>query len=206
MAVLEAKNPIKKTKSKRWSKQRQNIISCAVKLFWQKGYDGTSVQDISDAAKVNKATIYYYFENKSVLLYEISMQITEQLTNQAQEIINSNLPPEKKFENLIKNQVIWALTHPHNTSTTLLEKRNLPPKLLNVIIAKRTYYENFARSLLEELLPEKKAQVISPKIASLFIFGLIFSLTQWFKQSGELSAEEIASKVYLFITEGLGIH
>jgi AcrR family transcriptional regulator len=190
MAVLEAKNPIKKTKSKRWSKQRLNIISCAVKLFWQKGYDGTSVQDISDAAKVNKATIYYYFENKSVLLYEISMQITEQLTNQAQEIINSNLPPEKKFESIIKNQVIW----------------NLPPKLLNIIIAKRTYYENIARSLLEELIPEKKAQVISPKIASLFIFGLIFSLTQWFKQSGELSAEEIASKVYLFITEGLSIH
>jgi hypothetical protein len=74
--------------------------------------------------------------------------------------------------------VIWALTHPHNTSTTLLERRNLPPKLLNVIIAKRTHYENIARDLLEELLPEEKAQVINPKIASLFIFGLIFPLTQ----------------------------
>jgi AcrR family transcriptional regulator len=206
MAVLEAKNLIKKTKSKRWSKQRQNIISCAGKLFWQKGYDGTSVQDISDAAKVNKAAIYYYFENKSVLLYEISLQITEQLTNQAQEIINSNLPPEKKFEKLIKNQVIWALTHLYNTSTALLERRNLPPKLLNVIIAKRSQYENIARDLLAELLPEEKAQIISPKIASIFIFGLIFSLTQWFKQSGEFSAEEIASKVYLFIIDGIGLH
>jgi len=206
MAVLEAKNLIKKTKSKRWSKQRQNIISCAGKLFWQKGYDGTSVQDISDAAKVNKAAIYYYFENKSVLLYEISMQITEQLTNQAQEIINSNLPPEKKFEKLIKNQVIWALTHLYNTSTALLERRSLPPKLLNVIIAKRSQYENIARDLLEKLLPEEKAQIISPKIASIFIFGLIFSLTQWFKQSGEFSAEEIASKVYLFIIDGIGLH
>ncbi len=206
MTVLEAKNLIKKTKSKRWSKQRQNIISCAGKLFWQKGYDGTSVQDISDAAKVNKAAIYYYFENKSVLLYEISMQITEQLTNQAQEIINSNLPPEKKFEKLIKNQVIWALTHLYNTSTALLERRSLPPKLLNVIIAKRSQHENIARDLLEKLLPEEKAQIISPKIASIFIFGLIFSLTQWFKQSGEFSAEEIASKVYLFIIDGIGLH
>jgi TetR/AcrR family transcriptional regulator, cholesterol catabolism regulator len=206
MAISEAKSLIKKPKSKRWSKQRQNIISCAVKLFWQKGYDGTSVQDISDAAKVNKAAIYYYFENKSVLLYEISLQITEQLTNQAQEIINSNLSPEKKFEKLVKNQVIWALTHLYNTSAVLLERRNLPPKLLNVIIAKRSQYENIARDLLGELLPEEKAQIISPKIASLFIFGLIFSLTQWFKQSGEFSAEEIASKVYLFISDGLGLH
>lgn len=201
-AIKQTKN----TKNKRWDKQRQNIMSSAVKLFWQKGYDGTSVQDISDAAKVNKATIYYYFENKSVLLFEISMQITEQLTNQAQEIVNADLPSEKKFEMLIKNQVTWALNHPHNTSADLLGRRSLPPKLLKMIIAKRSDYENIARDLLKVIIPKEKAKVISPKIASLFIFGLIFSTTQWFKQRGEFSAEDIASMVYLFIMDGLGIH
>ena len=203
---MAKKKVVKETKSKRWDKQRQSIMSSAVKLFWQKGYDGTSVQDISDAAKVNKATIYYYFENKSVLLYEISMQITEQLTIQAHEIIHSDLPPEKKFEKFIKNQVIWALNHPHNTSADLLGRKSLPTRLLKMIIAKRSRYENIARDLLKEIIPKEKAKVISPKIASLFIFGLIFSLTQWFKQRGELSAEEIATKVYLFIIDGLGIH
>jgi AcrR family transcriptional regulator len=206
MTISEVKKGLKKTNSKRWSKQRQNIISSAVKLFWQKGYEGTSVQDISEAAKVNKATIYYYFENKSVLLYEISLQIINQLADQAQTIVNSGLSPEKKFEKIIKNQVTWALTHPHNTSTALLERRNLPPKLLQVIISKRTNYEDFVRDLLEELIPKEKAQTISPKIASLFIFGLIFSLTNWFKHSGEFTVEEIAEKVYLFILDGLSIH
>jgi len=81
MSISVVKNITEKTNSKRWCEQRQNIISAAVKLFWQKGYDGTSVQDIYDAAKVNKATIYYYFENKAVLLYEISLHIINQLTD-----------------------------------------------------------------------------------------------------------------------------
>lgn len=43
------------------------IIKAAVKLFAQKGYYGCSMQDIADAVKLTKATLYFYFRSKEEL-------------------------------------------------------------------------------------------------------------------------------------------
>jgi AcrR family transcriptional regulator len=46
---------------------RQKILNAALKQFARRGYDGASVQEIVDAAKVTKPTLYYYFANKAAL-------------------------------------------------------------------------------------------------------------------------------------------
>lgn len=43
---------------------RERILRAAEKLFAEKGYAATSVQEITVAAAVNKALLYYYFEDK----------------------------------------------------------------------------------------------------------------------------------------------
>ncbi|WP_462411301.1 forespore capture DNA-binding protein RefZ [Neobacillus sp. Marseille-QA0830] len=47
---------------------REAIMHAAILLFNSKGYSGTSIRDIASAAKVNTASIAYYFENKAGLL------------------------------------------------------------------------------------------------------------------------------------------
>lgn len=47
---------------------RENILNCAEHLFYQKGYDAVSVQEITDAAGITKPTLYYYFKSKAGLL------------------------------------------------------------------------------------------------------------------------------------------
>ena len=46
---------------------RQKILDAALELFANRGYAGTSVQNIVDAARVTKPVLYYYFRNKSDL-------------------------------------------------------------------------------------------------------------------------------------------
>ncbi|WP_042459731.1 forespore capture DNA-binding protein RefZ [Neobacillus dielmonensis] len=47
---------------------KEAIMQAAILLFNSKGYSGTSIRDIANAAKVNTASIAYYFENKAGLL------------------------------------------------------------------------------------------------------------------------------------------
>ena len=49
------------------SDTRQQVLRAALKRFADCGYEGTSVQDIVEAAKVTKPTLYYYFGNKAEL-------------------------------------------------------------------------------------------------------------------------------------------
>src|SRR5262245_12562056 len=46
---------------------RRQILGAALKQFADAGYAGTSVQDIVNAARVTKPTLYYYFQNKAGL-------------------------------------------------------------------------------------------------------------------------------------------
>ncbi|MEM8726110.1 MAG: helix-turn-helix domain-containing protein, partial [Pseudomonadota bacterium] len=43
---------------------RAHIVSVASGLFWRRNFHGVSVDQIADAAEVNKATVYRYFADK----------------------------------------------------------------------------------------------------------------------------------------------
>jgi AcrR family transcriptional regulator len=47
---------------------KELIVEAAVSLFNSKGFNGTSIRDIAEKAKVNAANIAYYFKNKQGLL------------------------------------------------------------------------------------------------------------------------------------------
>ena len=49
------------------SEARQRIIQAAFRLFGERGYSCTSIQDIADAADVQKSVLYYYFSSKEGL-------------------------------------------------------------------------------------------------------------------------------------------
>jgi AcrR family transcriptional regulator len=50
---------------------RERILLAAARLFANKGYAGTAVREIVDAARVTKPTLYYYFKNKEELYLQL---------------------------------------------------------------------------------------------------------------------------------------
>lgn len=64
---------------------KEAIVQAAISLFNSNGYSGTSVRDIANAAKVNTATIAYYFNNKPGLLEYCFMHFFEQYINKIEE-------------------------------------------------------------------------------------------------------------------------
>lgn len=55
-------------------KRRQEIIDAAEKVFFAKGYDKVTMDEIANKAEVNKALLYYYFKNKETLFFAVNLQ------------------------------------------------------------------------------------------------------------------------------------
>lgn len=66
---------------------KQKILTIAEKLFSEKGYDGTSVDEIARLSKVNKATVYYHFKNKR----EVLDVLTRSILVEAKKMINQSI-------------------------------------------------------------------------------------------------------------------
>ena len=61
-------------KKREKEQRRQSIIDAAEKLFFSKGYDNVSMNDIAQEVELNRATIYLYFENKEVLCFAVILR------------------------------------------------------------------------------------------------------------------------------------
>lgn len=85
--------------------RKLRILDAAEKLFFEKGYEQTSIQDILDALSLSKGGFYHYFDSKNTMLREIcerrAMARYEKLTG---ELYLSRRSPIDKL-NLLLNQV-----------------------------------------------------------------------------------------------------
>ena len=69
------------------------ILEVAETLFAEKGFDGTSIRDISKVAKINVAMVSYYFGSKEKLLESLVLFKTSGLKEQLINLIEENLEP-----------------------------------------------------------------------------------------------------------------
>jgi len=84
---------------------RQRLLDAGLKLFANRGYAGTSVQDITQEAKVTKPTLYYYFENKEGLF----QALVDQAMDERLRLMRQAAPMEKKTVDQLTD-IIVAVT------------------------------------------------------------------------------------------------
>lgn len=65
---------IKELKEREKEQRREYIIDAAEKLFFSRGYDNVSMNDIAEAVEMNKATLYLYFANKESLFFSVILK------------------------------------------------------------------------------------------------------------------------------------
>src|SRR5512136_798093 len=65
---------------------RAAILACALKLFAARGYDAVGVQEIAEAAGIQKPTLYHYFGSKSGLLGTLLLESFSPFLAELQEI------------------------------------------------------------------------------------------------------------------------
>lgn len=82
------------------NKQLQ-ILQVAETLFAEKGFEGTSIRDISKEANINVAMVSYYFGSKEKLLEALILHKTSGLKEQLVHLIDENLEPMEKINKLI---------------------------------------------------------------------------------------------------------
>jgi AcrR family transcriptional regulator len=82
-------------------KTRENILSAALKLFAEKGFDGTSINDIAKAASISKGLAYNYFESKQKIIEAIFEELIKE-GEQFVDVMNTVDDPYKKISTLIE--------------------------------------------------------------------------------------------------------
>lgn len=107
---MEAAEKIRTPGRPKSARKRREILKAAVDLFTNQGYDGTSVDDIAEAAGVSKQTVYSHFGNKETL-FAIAVETKCKQSGIDPDLIDTQAPPEKMLLELGR-RFVGLLTSP----------------------------------------------------------------------------------------------
>jgi AcrR family transcriptional regulator len=195
---------------------RQEILRTAARLFQQRGYDATSMNDVAAALKLSKGGLYHHFQSKDEILFEImnhAMEITqERVLNPVRSIVD----PEERLRALIRLHIEVVLSPRDREITVMLhENHPLPPVLRKRINSRKKDYIHFLENLMAEVqqqAPHKaqgKGQAVrfpgrvSPRAAAFALLGMINWIYQWYKPEGELQAQNLIPQFTELIFGGI---
>src|SRR5437762_9327850 len=91
---------------------RAAILDAAVREFSREGVAGARTDAIARAAKVNKALLYYYFEDKESLYGAVLDQVFGGLMDAIMQVLNQNLRPRDKILAYVKTHFDYIASHP----------------------------------------------------------------------------------------------
>jgi TetR/AcrR family transcriptional regulator len=100
---------------------RDRLLAAAAKEFAARGYDGTSVDRIARAARLNKAMIYYHFKSKAGLYRSLVRRTFEAVLQSATEVAEADATPAEKLRRFVRSVADHASHHPHFPSIWLRE-------------------------------------------------------------------------------------
>jgi TetR/AcrR family transcriptional regulator, cholesterol catabolism regulator len=172
---------------------RQEILRTAARLFQQRGYDATSMNDVAAALKLSKGGLYHHFQSKDEILFEImdhAMEITqERVINPVRGIPD----PEERLRALIRLHIDVVLSPRDREITVMLhENHPLPPTLRKRINARKKDYVHFLENLMMEVQKSRRASGrVSPRAAAFALLGMINWIYQWYKPEGDLQAQNL---------------
>jgi AcrR family transcriptional regulator len=186
--------------------QERTIIDQAGLLFWENGYDRTSMKDIARACGFEQGNIYNYFHSKEQLLYEVIRKGTTQVISEAVEKFKTNdgTKPEEQLRSLIKLTTKNALGIGIKSRLLLdVELRNLSPYHQTRIIKLRDSFDKTVRAVIRRGIKSGDFDETDEKLAGFAIASTILRNRLWFSTTERLSAEEVAEFLSDFILNSL---
>ncbi|MEY9891038.1 AcrR family transcriptional regulator [Catenulispora sp. MAP12-49] len=192
--------------SRRTTYTPDSLLEVAVTVFNERGYDGTSMEDLARAAGITKSSIYHHVKGKEELL--------TRGVNRALDALNASLDALEALPEADAGELDRVEQAVFRAVQILVEE--LPYVTLLLRVRGNTETERAAQARRREIdqrlagFVERAAAAgalrtdLDPRLASRLVFGMVNSVVEWYRPGpGRWSADDVASAVTHLVFDGL---
>ena len=174
------------------SNRRDELLRVSARLFREKGFDGTSIRDISSAAGMHSGSPFYHFKTKQDILVAVMEQGLAEGLRSLQAVAASAKTPEQKLTAMIRTQLATILEDGNDFIPVLLyDWRSLTQANRRRVVQLKDRYDALWQQAINDL---KRAGRLpgDPQLVRLLILGAVNWTGTWYRPGGRLSLDEIA--------------
>jgi len=188
----------------KFDRRRREVVNTAARLFAERGYRNTSIDDLVEATGLQRGGLYHYIDSKQHLLLLTHEELIEPLLVRAEEIAAGDVSADVKLRALLRAWVTHVATHRDHMVVFSEERRLIEsdPAWVDVRAARERF-----QSLLEGVLlagdRDGAFAVDDADVVRLSILGIVNHMPQWLDPDGRLRPGEIADRCADMLLRGL---
>ena len=184
--------------------RESQLLTIARRLFARRGFEGTSLRDIAEEAKITKAALYYYFPNKDALYERVVVEALQMLVdNISAEVARATTPTERvhafmeaSADFLDDHRDQWMAGSNAFWQGPQNERRKMALHL-------RDTYEKLLRQCITDGIVTGEFRAVDAAMAGRFLLSALTHLVRWHKPEGRLTARQVMQQFVEMVLFGL---
>lgn len=170
----------------------QRVRRAAVRLFADKGFHGTGIRDLAQAAKLSSASLYHYMGTKEDLLAAIMTGCLERLLRAAREATEGVTDPRRRLAVLVALHVLTHAGQPAETRVVDNEVHALSPAARRRVVRLRDEYERYWADAIEDGTGSGAFHAGEPAVTRLALLDMCSGVARWHSPRGPLGLDRLA--------------
>jgi AcrR family transcriptional regulator len=174
------------------SRRKTEIREAALTLFAERGYHGTGMEDIAQLVGIRASSLYNHMNSKQELLADIMTTTMHELLSRFDEVTIDAKSPVDKLRLAVEAHVRYHATHRRDVR---IGNREIPsldePSQTQVRQLRRDYARAWQR-MIEAGVDMGDFNTLSPQLAAYALLEMGIGVSQWYREDGALSLDEIA--------------
>lgn len=179
------------------TEKKAAFIEAAARLFEEKGYANTSIEEITRALGLSKGIFYYYWPNKRELISEMHARVMVLHNERLDHILATITSPERRLEEAIRSHLDVVMDN-RSLIATLMKEVCCPEE----IIEDRRSYTDRLQKFFDEGISAGVVRNADSRILTFAVLGLCRSVVQWYEPDGRLSKDTLRETFVQFAVAG----
>lgn len=185
--------PTRPALRERYERRRREVIATAARLFAERGYQETSMSDLTAATGLAAGGLYHYIESKDQLLVSICDELLDPLLERAREIVATEAPPQQQLRELLRAWLGHIATHRDHMLVFAQERHVIEREpQWRRIRGQRKAFEQLLDDVLARGERDGTMTFADRGFTLLALLGMVNYTPQWLNPRGRLSPEQIA--------------
>ncbi len=178
------------------------LLDIAVHVFNERGYDGTSMDDIARAAGITKASIYYHVAGKEELLERGVHRALDALFGMLDDPAACEGAAEFRLRYVVAQTVAIMSARLPEVALLLRVRGNTPVE--RWALDRRRVFTHHVTALVQAAINEGSLRSdLEAGLVARLLFGTVNSIAEWYRPDGRLGPDDITSAIQAMVFDGL---
>ncbi|MCP4898253.1 MAG: TetR/AcrR family transcriptional regulator [bacterium] len=180
----------------------ERVLAAGSAVIAREGFGQATIRQVASEANMSLAGLYHYFSSKDELLFLIQFHTFSAIVDQLSDRLEGVDPPHERLRVMVSNHLDHFLARMNDLKVCAREMESLNGEYFGQVEALRHRYFAITLEIIEALRDEVGSSHTEPRLATLYLFGMLNWIYMWYPDEEKMSEEILTQQLISLFLNG----